>query len=55
VLPLSRVGAADQCDFAMDDIKFMTGLNIEPVVVSGSGVAGNISSLRPLARDQLAG
>jgi type IV pilus assembly protein PilB len=41
VLPLSRVGATltlamvDPTNvFAMDDIKFMTGLNIEPVVVS---------------------
>ena len=41
VLPVSRVGAtltlamADATNvFGMDDIKFMTGLNIEPVVVS---------------------
>src|ERR671939_1770141 len=41
VLPLSRVGATltlamvDPTNvFAMDDIKFMTGLSIEPVVVS---------------------
>src|SRR5882724_6098795 len=41
VLPLSRVGATltlamvDPTNvFAMDDIKFMTGLNVEPVVVS---------------------
>src|SRR4030088_2038732 len=40
VLPLSRVGASltlamvDPTNvFAMDDIKFMTGLNVEPVVV----------------------
>ncbi|MCA1642189.1 MAG: Flp pilus assembly complex ATPase component TadA [Acidobacteria bacterium] len=45
VLPLSRVGATltlamvDPTNvFAMDDIKFMTGLNIEPVVVSEAGV-----------------
>ncbi len=45
VLPLSRVGATltlamvDPTNvFAMDDIKFMTGLNIEPVIVSEAGV-----------------
>ncbi len=45
VLPLARVGATltlamvDPTNvFAMDDIKFMTGLNIEPVVVSEAGV-----------------
>src|ERR671916_273646 len=45
VLPLSRVGATltlamvDPTNvFAMDDIKFMTGLTIEPVVVSEVGV-----------------
>jgi len=45
VLPLSRVGASltlamvDPTNvFAMDDIKFMTGLNIEPVVVSEASV-----------------
>ncbi len=46
VLPLSRVGAsltlamADPANvYAMDDIKFMTGLNIEPVVASEASVA----------------
>src|ERR1700754_4594089 len=41
VLPLSKVGAtltlamADPTNvFAMDDIKFMTGLNVEPVIAS---------------------
>ena len=41
ILPLSRVGASltiamvDPTNvFAMDDIKFMTGFNIEPVVAS---------------------
>jgi type IV pilus assembly protein PilB len=41
VLPISRVGAtltlamADPTNvFAMDDIKFMTGLNVEPVIAS---------------------
>src|SRR4051812_35706443 len=45
VLPLSRVGASltlamvDPTNvFAMDDIKFMTGLNIEPVVASESAI-----------------
>src|SRR5205807_1453040 len=45
VFPLSRVGATltlamvDPTNvFAMDDIKFMTGLNIEPVVVSEASV-----------------
>jgi len=46
VLPLSRVGAAltiamaDPTNvFAMDDIKFMTGFNIEPVVASEPAIA----------------
>ncbi|HEX8336141.1 MAG TPA: type IV-A pilus assembly ATPase PilB [Pyrinomonadaceae bacterium] len=50
VLPLSRVGATltlamvDPTNvFAMDDIKFMTGLNIEPVVVSEASVQEAIS------------
>src|SRR3954465_9887743 len=41
VLPISKVGAtltmamADPTNvFAMDDIKFMTGLNVEPVIAS---------------------
>ncbi len=45
VLPLSRVGSSltlamvDPTNvFAMDDIKFMTGFNIEPVVASESAV-----------------
>jgi type IV pilus assembly protein PilB len=45
VLPLSRVGASltlamvDPTNvFAMDDIKFMTGLNVEPVVVAEASV-----------------
>ena len=45
VLPLSRVGATltlamvDPTNvFAMDDIKFMTGLNIEPVVVAEASI-----------------
>ena len=46
VVPLSRVGAsltlamADPANvYAMDDIKFMTGLNIEPVVASEISIA----------------
>src|SRR5919204_5888754 len=49
ILPLSRVGAsltiamADPTNvFAMDDIKFMTGFNIEPVVASESAIADGI-------------
>jgi type IV pilus assembly protein PilB len=46
ILPLSRVGASltiamvDPTNvFAMDDIKFMTGFNIEPVVASPPAIA----------------
>src|SRR5437870_4833010 len=49
ILPLSRVGASltiamvDPTNvFAMDDIKFMTGFNIEPVVASESAIAEGI-------------
>ncbi len=45
VLPISKVGAtltmamADPTNvFAMDDIKFMTGLNVEPVIASEAGI-----------------
>ncbi|MCA1608860.1 MAG: Flp pilus assembly complex ATPase component TadA, partial [Acidobacteria bacterium] len=45
VLPISKVGAtltlamADPTNvFAMDDIKFMTGLNVEPVISSESSI-----------------
>jgi type IV pilus assembly protein PilB len=45
VLPISKVGAtltmamADPTNvFAMDDIKFMTGLNVEPVIASEASV-----------------
>jgi len=45
VLPISKVGAtltlamADPTNvFAMDDIKFMTGLNIEPVIASETSI-----------------
>ncbi len=72
VLPLSRVGATltlamvDPTNvFAMDDIKFMTGLNIEPVVVSEASVQEAINSyyaqtreielVRPQTDDQYGG
>src|SRR6266436_5069358 len=49
ILPLSRVGASltiamvDPTNvFAMDDIKFMTGFNIEPVVASESSILSGI-------------
>jgi type IV pilus assembly protein PilB len=49
ILPLSRVGASltiamvDPTNvFAMDDIKFMTGFNIEPVVASESSIMSGI-------------
>jgi type IV pilus assembly protein PilB len=49
ILPLSRVGAAltiamvDPTNvFAMDDIKFMTGFNIEPVVASEAAIMDGI-------------
>jgi type IV pilus assembly protein PilB len=49
ILPLSRVGASltiamvDPTNvFAMDDIKFMTGFNIEPVVASESAILAAI-------------
>jgi type IV pilus assembly protein PilB len=68
VLPLSRSGAvltiamADPTNvFAMDDIKFMTGYNVEPVVASESAIEdaieryyGSTRSLE-LRRDSAAG
>src|SRR5437867_9017824 len=49
ILPLSRVGSSltvamvDPTNvFAMDDIKFMTGFNIEPVVASESSIQEGI-------------
>ncbi|HYE64595.1 MAG TPA: hypothetical protein VD966_03370, partial [Pyrinomonadaceae bacterium] len=58
VLPLSRVGSTltlamvDPTNvFAMDDIKFMTGLNIEPVVVSEASVQEAISKYYNLSRE----
>src|SRR3954471_5574760 len=63
VLPLSRVGATltlamvDPTNvFAMDDIKFMTGLNIEPVVVSEASVQEAIAKYYGSSREiELAG
>ncbi len=50
VLPISKVGAtltlamADPTNvFAMDDIKFMTGLNVEPVIASETSIQVAIS------------
>jgi len=50
VLPISKVGAtltmamADPTNvFAMDDIKFMTGLNVEPVIASETAIVASIS------------
>jgi type IV pilus assembly protein PilB len=49
VLPISKVGAtltlamADPTNvFAMDDIKFMTGLNVEPVIASEASIQVSI-------------
>jgi type IV pilus assembly protein PilB len=51
VLPLSRVGATltlamvDPTNvFAMDDVKFMTGLNVEPVVVAEGSIQQAIAT-----------
>src|SRR5260370_40102672 len=58
VLPLSRVGATltlamvDPTNvFAMDDIKFMTGLNIEPVVVAEASVQAAIAKYYSTSRE----
>jgi type IV pilus assembly protein PilB len=52
ILPLSRVGASltiamvDPTNvFAMDDIKFMTGFNIEPVVASENSILEGIEKV----------
>jgi type IV pilus assembly protein PilB len=59
VLPLSRVGASltlamvDPTNvFAMDDIKFMTGFNIEPVVASEAAITDAIKKHYGSAEDQ---
>ncbi|PWT91191.1 MAG: type IV-A pilus assembly ATPase PilB [Blastocatellia bacterium] len=58
VLPLSRVGATltlamvDPTNvFAMDDIKFMTGLNVEPVVVAEASIQQAISKYYGTSRE----
>jgi type IV pilus assembly protein PilB len=63
VLPLSKVGAtltlamADPTNvFAMDDIKFMTGLNVEPVVASEASVQSAVAKYYKTTSDiELAG
>jgi type IV pilus assembly protein PilB len=59
VLPLSRVGASltlamvDPTNvFAMDDIKFMTGFNVEPVVASEASILEAIKKHYGSAEDQ---
>lgn len=58
VIPLSRVGAtltlamADPTNvFAMDDIKFMTGLNVEPVVVADASIQQAIAKYYGTSRE----
>src|SRR5215203_2227516 len=58
VLPLSRVGATltlamvDPTNvFAMDDVKFMTGLNVEPVVVAEGSVQQAIATYYGSSRE----
>jgi type IV pilus assembly protein PilB len=59
ILPLSRVGASltiamvDPTNvFAMDDIKFMTGFNIEPVVASESSILEGIEKAYGAAHEE---
>ena len=59
ILPLSRVGASltiamvDPTNvFAMDDIKFMTGFNIEPVVASESSITEGIEKAYGTAKEE---
>ncbi|HEY9501821.1 MAG TPA: hypothetical protein VIR01_09375, partial [Pyrinomonadaceae bacterium] len=58
VLPLSRVGATltlamvDPTNvFALDDVKFMTGLNVEPVVVAEGSVQHAIAKYYGSSRE----
>jgi type IV pilus assembly protein PilB len=60
VLPLSRVGTSltiamvDPTNvFAMDDIKFMTGFNIEPVVASEAAIQEALKKFYGSPEDQL--
>src|SRR3954464_10228495 len=57
IIPLSRAGATltiamtDPTNvFAMDDIKFMTGYNVEPVVASETAVTQAIQKYYPAAK-----
>src|SRR5213593_4843490 len=59
ILPLSRVGASltiamvDPTNvFAMDDIKFMTGFNIEPVVASESSIQEGIEKAYGTSKEE---
>src|SRR5256714_14531749 len=59
ILPLSRVGASltiamvDPTNvFAMDDIKFMTGFNIEPVVASESSILAGIDKSYGIGKEK---
>ncbi|MGA3195518.1 MAG: type IV-A pilus assembly ATPase PilB [Terriglobales bacterium] len=59
ILPLSRVGASltiamvDPTNvFAMDDIKFMTGFNIEPVVASESSIVEGIEKAYGTSKEE---
>ena len=59
ILPLSRVGASltiamvDPTNvFAMDDIKFMTGFNIEPVVASESSIIEGIEKAYGTSKEE---
>ncbi len=59
ILPLSRVGASltiamvDPTNvFAMDDIKFMTGFNIEPVVASESSILEGIDKAYGTSKEE---
>src|SRR5919198_1092333 len=59
ILPLSRVGASltiamvDPTNvFAMDDIKFMTGFNIEPVVASETAIMEGIEKAYGNSHDE---
>src|SRR5262245_23026271 len=61
IIPLSRAGATltiamtDPTNvFAMDDIKFMTGYNVEPVVASESAVTEAIQRYYPSAAQKAA-
>jgi type IV pilus assembly protein PilB len=62
IIPLSRAGATltiamtDPTNvFAMDDIKFMTGYNVEPVVASEAAVMDTIARYYAMARPSTTG